>query len=494
MKHTRYLLPWLAVVGATWMTSANALPFPNEDTLSSIAPDFFNAYGTVVDIEGDQILVSGPEDNIGLVGQTGGTVFLYDRHTGELERTIISTREAGGNFGYAAQLDDGRVVVGSAGVPFDARAAGKVQIFDASSGDLLIRIEDPDDNKPGNFGRAVGLDGNNLVVGARSNDIFGQDAGRAYIFDADSGNLRFTLDDPTPSGFDLYGFSVATDNGLALIGEPNDSTNGLRRGQAHLYDANTGALLFTYNDPDTLFNNDRFGFSVALEGEYAVVGARDSGQRHGEVFVFSTQTGALLQTFEDPTPSNSDQFGRSVAIDGNHLLVGAPGDDTQGPQVGQAYLFNLLTGDLLQIFDDSTVTDGDLFGTSVAIDGDALIVGARFDDTHDTGAGQAHVFGPGFDVITTTAFEPTSFALAGVLAVMAFYGRRTPEKPLTHQSNPARLGREPHAADLPVEAHSEPHLATRQHDAHARLVGMRGLLDFERRQSQMPQSFAVTIP
>ena len=64
----------------------------------------------------------------------------------------------------------------------------------------------------------------------------------------------------------------------------------------------------------------------------------------------------LSQTFDDPTVTTADLFGGSVAIDGNKVLVGAHGDDTNGTDVGQAFLFNATTGALLQTFNDPTVT------------------------------------------------------------------------------------------------------------------------------------------
>ncbi len=100
----------------------------------------------------------------------------------------------------------------------------------------------------------------------------------------------------------------------------------------------------------------------------------------------------LLQTFDDPTPTRVDLFGASVSIEANYVLIGAPGDDTNGPQVGQAHLFDATTGDLVQIFDDPTVTDQDSFGASVDIDGDNYLIGARFDNTNGINVGQAHLF------------------------------------------------------------------------------------------------------
>ena len=56
--------------------------------------------------------------------------------------------------------------------------------------------------------------------------------------------------------------------------------------------------------------------------------------------MFDALTGALLATFDDPSPTTSDQFGITVALDGNNVFIGSPQDDTSGTDVGQALLFS----------------------------------------------------------------------------------------------------------------------------------------------------------
>ena len=133
----------------------------------------------------------------------------------------------------------------------------------------------------------------------------------------------------------------------------------------------------------------------------------------GSLPVLSAQAEAfsLTQTFDDPTVTTADAFGNSVAIDGNNVLIGAPGDDTNGDNVGQAHLFDAVTGNLLQTFDDPTPSF-DEFGFSVAIDGNNVLIGAPSDDTNGEGVGQAHLF-----TITTidhyNAYEVRSEAVIG---------------------------------------------------------------------------------
>ncbi len=73
----------------------------------------------------------------------------------------------------------------------------------------------------------------------------------------------------------------------------------------------------------------------------------------------ATLANAVPRIFNDPTPTDSDVFGTSVALDGNNVLIGAGGDDTLGNGVGQAYLFTIAGGnDLPGDFDLDTDVDG----------------------------------------------------------------------------------------------------------------------------------------
>ena len=102
----------------------------------------------------------------------------------------------------------------------------------------------------------------------------------------------------------------------------------------------------------------------------------------------------LTQTFLNPTPNGNDRFGGSVAISGNNVLVGALLDDAAGRDSGAAYLFDAVTGNLLQTFLNPTPASGDNFGNSVAIFGDNVLVGAWLDDAGATDSGAAYLYQP----------------------------------------------------------------------------------------------------
>ncbi|MGI9427292.1 MAG: hypothetical protein ACR2NM_01450, partial [Bythopirellula sp.] len=202
-----------------------------------------------------------------------------------------------------------------------------------------------------------------------------------------TGNLLRTFNDPTVTNSDGFGVSVALDGNKVLIGANGDDTRGNFVGQAHLFDAMTGNLLRTFNDP-TVTETDGFGWSVALDGNKVLIGATGddtNGTQVGQAHLFDAVTGNLLRTFNDPTPTPigrfGDSFGDSVALDGNHVLIGAKNDNTLGEDVGQAHLFDAVTGNLLWTFNDPTVTGRDRFGDSVALDGSDVLVWAADDDS-----------------------------------------------------------------------------------------------------------------
>jgi len=353
-----------------------------------------DAFGFSVSISGNNVLVGAAFDNTN--GGDVGQAYLFDATTGLLLQTFDDpTVTTSDRFGVSVSISGNNVLVGA---PFDdtnGAQVGQAHLFDATTGAFIRTFDDPTvTTQEDQFGFSVSISGNNVLVGAPGDDTNGNAVGQAHLFDATTGVLLQTFDDPTVTTLDGFGISVAIDGNNVLVGAPGDDTNGVGVGQAHLFDATTGALLRTFDDP-TVTTEDQFGFSVSISGNNVLVGAPGddtNGSTVGQVHLFDATTGNLLQTFDDPTVTNLDQFGVKVSISGNNVLVGAPRDDTNGAQVGQAHLFDATTGLLLQTFDDPTVTTGDVFGASVAIDGNCVLVGAPGDDTNGAEVGQAHLF------------------------------------------------------------------------------------------------------
>ncbi|MCH7498230.1 MAG: hypothetical protein IH971_10315, partial [Candidatus Marinimicrobia bacterium] len=138
--------------------------------------------------------------------------------------------------------------------------------------------------------------------------------------------------------------------------------------------------------------SDKFGESVSISGDYAVVGSFGAGS----AYVFKrnstswTQEAKLLAS----DGFQGDYFGITVSISGDYAIVGAWGDDDNGSFSGSAYLFKRTGTSWAQEAKllPSDGAAGDQFGFSVSISGDYAVVGAPFDDDNGTESGSAYVF------------------------------------------------------------------------------------------------------
>ena len=311
-------------------------------------------------------------------------------------------------FGFSVALDNNWVLIGVPGDDTNGFLVGQAHLFNATTGDLLHTFDDPTVTSRDSFGFSVALDGNRVLISAPRDETNGSYVGQVHLFNATTGDLLHTFDDPTVTSRDSFGFSVALDGNRVLIGAPGDDTNGHGVGQAYLFNTTTGALLYTFDDP-TVTDGDLFGSSVALDGDRVLIGAPGddtNGTEVGQTYLFNATSGALLHTFNDPTVTSYDKFGSSVALDGDRVLIGAPDDDTNVGDVGQAHLFDATTGALLQTFNDPTITSQDRFGFSVALDDNSVLIG---EPNHITNwpIGQVHLFDAVTGVLLHTFDDPT---------------------------------------------------------------------------------------
>ena len=149
---------------------------------------------------------------------------------------------------------------------------------------------------------------------------------------------------------------------------------------------------------------DRFGSSVALSGDTALVGARnddDDGTDSGSAYIFARDEGGPDNwsgvTKLTASDAAAEELFGSVALSGTTALIGARGDDDGGDRSGAAYIFERDVGgpDSWGEVVKLTPSDGsarDFFGRSVALSGDTALIGADGNDEAAFGAGAAYIF------------------------------------------------------------------------------------------------------
>ena len=258
------------------------------------------------------------------------------------------------------------------------------------------------------FGMAVALDKNTLVIGAPSADTSGfQDSGRAYVYTKENHHFELAqeLVASNPSSKVYFGVAVAVLGDTIAIGAPYTSDDKATQ--------NGSVYIFTRNNNDNKYHEtqiltasdgqdmDWFGWSLAMTDDTLVIGAPyddNGGSQQGSVYIFGkNDNGNWIQQqilWADDAADN-DKFGSQLAISGTTIAVGVSDDSDQGALAGSVYIFEKMATtwrQTQQLYANDGIA-GDGFGSSVALQGDTLVVGANLKERPLPGmSGSAYVF------------------------------------------------------------------------------------------------------
>ncbi|HMA54389.1 MAG TPA: hypothetical protein VKT17_07995, partial [Acidobacteriota bacterium] len=264
------------------------------------------------------------------------------------------------------------------------------------------------------FGFSVAIDGATLIAGSDGEDGAGTDRGAAYIFGKDQGGVGnwgqvAKIVSATPADGDRFGYAVALDGDLAVVGSPKEDGGGTDRGAAYAFARDFGGLeawgLVKKLAPGDPKDNSWFGNSLAIEGSLAAVGAAwddAGGTNRGAVYLFGRDVGGAdlwgqIKKLAASDLHDGDFFGYSVNLNGANLVVGAGWAGGGGTERGQAYLFNKDEGGVdnwgeVQRLRASDGANADWFGWSIAMSGSYILVGAAGEDGAGSERGAAYVF------------------------------------------------------------------------------------------------------
>jgi hypothetical protein len=271
------------------------------------------------------------------------------------------------------------------GAPFAADNAGAAYVF-RRAGDSWTQtatLTASDAAKDGSFGSSVAIDGDTIVVGS---PLTG--AGAVYTFARTGAPERTQAAKLTASDGakdDRFGQSVAIDGDTIVVGAPSDAIGGnVGQGSAYTFAA-TGAPARTETAKLTASDGartDQLGTSVAVDGDTIVAGARRAANDVGAAYTFAragaaarTETAKL--TASDGVPGAG--LGFSVAIDGDTIAAGAPDAVFGGVEQGAVYTFTRAGAAARTesaVLTASNGVAGDALGWSVAVAGDAIVAGA----------------------------------------------------------------------------------------------------------------------
>ncbi len=273
----------------------------------------------------------------------------------------------------------------------------------------------PSDAVPGDdFGLSVSVSADTAIVGARwDNCPGGYDCGAVYTYRYDGTNWvqeqKLTASDAAPG--DAFGRSISLSGDRVIVGALYDDCPGVPHtncGAAYVYRYNgtTWAQEQKLTASDAA-QEDLFGVSVSLSGDRAIVGASfddcppiyNCGSAY--VYRYDETTWVQEQKLTASDGARDDRFGFSISLSGDRAIVGAYWDDClAGPNCGSAYVYRYdgTTWVQEQKLTASDAAEDDTFGLSVSLSGDRAIVGAFHDDcSAGSECGSAYVFALGPD-------------------------------------------------------------------------------------------------
>jgi hypothetical protein len=386
----------------------------------------YDRFGYAVAISGDTAIVGVPDNDAGgTVNQGAAYIFVRNGSTWSQQAQLLASDAMNSDaFGLSVAISGDTALVGAYTDDVGSNGdQGSAYVFvrSGTTWSQQAKLTASDGSTNDWFGYAVALSGNLAVIGAPLDDASAINQGSAYVFVRNgatwSQETRMTANDAADN--DNFGFAVTLSNDTAVIGSPADDLNG-NSDQGSAYVFVRSGTAWSQQQKLTAINgasNDQFGYSVALSGNTAVIGAplddvsANINQGSAYVFVRSGTAWSQQQQITAINGAATDQFGSSVTIHNDMAVIGAPTDDVgSNTDQGSAYVFvryNTMWSQEQQL----TASNGaahDNLGWSIALSGFTVVVGSPHDDVgSNSDQGSAYIFAPNCPSIT---LNPTTLA------------------------------------------------------------------------------------
>jgi|GEM_PF-5037407 len=359
----------------------------------------------------DALLLGGPNANN---GPGFATLFELDA-TGratKVQEVTWSFGQFNDYFGWGTALGADHAAVGARSAdPGGVTNAGAVQVYDrgltpGGTVELTNRevLVSPLPVQAGNFGECAAIDGALLAVGEPGGRGAAPGSGAVHLFDlsttpATSAGLLFA---PGGATGDELGLAMALSGNLLLATAAGETVGTTpRAGAVHVFRPNAQGV---WKHEQRLVSpapesDASFGFGFAIDGGRVYVGAPyedNGGVDLGAVHVYERQGGAytLVETVSPDQPNTQFLFGSSIAIDGDRMFVGASGSSAAAGRSGEIQVFDRVAGAWQYAFSFSApdLGVGDRFGLEIALANGRLVTSAKGGDEPHFNSGNAYVY------------------------------------------------------------------------------------------------------
>ena len=338
---------------------------------------------------------------LGLFLALTGPVSAQAYDARELQKLYAPDGARSDYFGQWISIDGGTAVIGASGDDDRDTDSGSAYVFTRDGFQAWTQTQKllaADGTRGDGFGVSVSLGSDTLVVGADRADPHGPNSGSAYVFRRDPAGWWIQEDKLTPADaapYTYFGSSVAVHGDVILVGAASGAVYVFARDESGRFIQRQELV------PSDGVPLDEFGYALALRGNAAIIGAPRSTLSNpgpGAAYVFARDEGGTWTErakLVDRDGRIGDRFGSSVAIDGDTALVGAYGPDAEGRWYGAAHVFSRSGGTGWTQEATLLPSDGNLdtaFGWSVALARRTALVGAREAADNGVYSGAVYVF------------------------------------------------------------------------------------------------------
>jgi hypothetical protein len=298
-----------------------------------------------IDVATGEVTIIAP-----MVSGLDALAFLPSGPEFETAKLTAADGAEGDRFGFSVDAGNNTIFIGAKLDDDNVLGAGSVYLFTRNNDgnwSQQAKLLASDGSIFDEFGGSLNLDVHTLIVGAANDNV---ETGAAYVFSQDgSGNWSQQAKLVAPDGerHDVFGTSVALNGNTAIIGARNDNDNGSRSGSAYIFTRDNSGnwsqqakLIASDGAPE-----DVFGWSVSIQDDTAVIGAwgdDDDGFGSGSAYIFvrdGTGNWSQQAKLKPSDGRGSAHFGASVEIDGNTIAVGASSVSSIGALPGAVYIF-----------------------------------------------------------------------------------------------------------------------------------------------------------
>lgn len=357
-----------------------------------------NFFGTSVGLSGSNLIVgtdSGSEGSFDYVN-------FYSKTTNdwESEGKIYNSDNAGGDdimFGKSVSIDGNTAIVGAPTYDSSFYDAGAAFIYTLVDGKWTMKqkLAPTDLSSSAYFGTSVYISGDTAIIGAFRDDATGSNSGSAYVYTNNNGTWelkqKLKLNDGD-SGY-MFGYSLCLYDNDIVVGAP-------------CYNGNEGcAFVFSLEDnvwvnkgqiiPNDAAAGNNFGQAVSIYNNTIFIGAPNSNSNKGSVYTYNkTANGSWNYVSKIVTNDGvaNDKFGVSICIFGDKAIIGNPNSDGRS---GSAYVFKYngsSWNQLKKLVPTTSESYQDKYGAAVSMSDKYYVVGAPEDKEKSTNSGCAYVY------------------------------------------------------------------------------------------------------